>query len=125
MFTLSTTDGDDGPAGQVTYKMEEEGNLENGNAVFSVGCKFILLQLFGRTNWSNRCAFKKTQLPELRTTDTQRKLARNLYVLASCNSFTLQPFIIDSTYTTRNAQVAASLLSPSRYQDAFASLAPA
>ena len=27
--------------------------------------------------------------------------------------------------TARNAQVAASLLSPSRYQDAFASLAPA
>ncbi len=86
MFTLSAGDGDDGPAGQVTYKMEEEGNLENGNAVFSVGCKFILLQLFGRKNWSNRCAVKKTQLPELRTTNTQRKLARNLlYVLASCN----------------------------------------
>ena len=41
---MAAKDGDDGPAGQVTYKMEKEGNLENGNAVFSVGCKFTLLQ---------------------------------------------------------------------------------
>jgi hypothetical protein len=41
VFTVEASDSDDGPAGQVTYKMEEEGNLENGNAVFSVGCKFM------------------------------------------------------------------------------------
>ncbi len=38
------------------------------------------------------------------------------------------PTVITKTlivYTARNAQVAASLLLPSRYQDAFASLAPA
>ncbi len=34
-------------------------------------------------------------------------------------------FSVQLGYTARNAQVAASLLSPSRYQDAFASLAPA
>ena len=38
---MSASDGDDGPAGQVTYEMQEEGNLENGNAVFSVGCKLL------------------------------------------------------------------------------------
>ena len=36
---MSATDSDDGPAGQVTFEMEEDGNLENGNAVFSIGCE--------------------------------------------------------------------------------------
>ena len=40
VFTVEASDGDDGPAGQVRFEMQEGGNLENGNAVFSVGCKF-------------------------------------------------------------------------------------
>ena len=46
-----------------------------------------------------------------------------LWCVQVCLRVTLQP--MNDNYTARNAQVAASLLLPSRYQDAFASLAPA
>ncbi|XP_028404999.1 cadherin-23-like isoform X3 [Dendronephthya gigantea] len=37
VYTVTATDADEGPAGQVSYQMQQQGNLENGNAVFSVG----------------------------------------------------------------------------------------
>lgn len=38
---VQAVDTDDGPAGAVTYELESEGNIEDGNHVFSIGCRFL------------------------------------------------------------------------------------